>query len=359
MKASTDNSNELNKALLLAIKALVSIVVLLLMTVLVVLIYNNVGKENIAALFKKKPSPDEIIVKSVPAKVPQEEQGLWKAPAIEDTGDEEILYGRELIANTALYLGPKGKVAAMSNGMNCQNCHLDAGTRAYGNNYSAVASTYPKFRARSGAIESIEKRVNDCMERSLNGKALADDSKEMKAIVAYIKWLGTDVAKEEKPKGSGLMELAFLDRPADPEKGKNIYEQKCRSCHGANGEGLPNSVATAYTYPPLWGDKSYNHGAGLYRLSRFAGYVKANMPLGATYNNPQLTDEEAWDLAAFVNSQPRPARNLNKDWPDVSKKPIDHPFGPFSDQFSEAQHKYGPFEPIKKAVAARTENGKK
>ncbi len=359
MKASTDNSNELNKALLLAIKALVSIVVLLLFTVLVILVYNNVGQEKIAALFKTKTSPDETVVKSVPAKGTQEEPGLWKAPAIEDAGNEEILYGRDLIANTALYLGPKGKVAAMTNGMNCQNCHLDAGTRAYGNNYSAVAATYPKFRARSGAIESIEKRVNDCMERSLNGKALADDSKEMKAIVAYMKWLGTDVAKEEKPKGSGLMELAFLDRPADPEKGKSIYEQKCRSCHGANGEGLPNSDASAYTYPPLWGDRSYNHGAGLYRLSRFAGYVKANMPLGATYNNPQLTDEEAWDLAAFVNSQPRPTKDLKKDWPDISKKPIDHPFGPFSDQFSEVQHKYGPFEPIKKAVAARTEKVKK
>ena len=106
---------------------------------------------------------------------------------------EIILYGRDLIANTSKYLGPKGSVSHFTNGMNCQNCHLEAGTKIFGNNYSAVASTYPKFRARSGSIESIEKRVNDCVERSLNGKALNTESHEMKAIIAYIKWLGKNV----------------------------------------------------------------------------------------------------------------------------------------------------------------------
>jgi thiosulfate dehydrogenase len=74
--------------------------------------------------------------------------------------------------------------------------------------------------------------------------------------------------------------------------------------------------------------------------------VKANMPLGATYKNPQLTDEEAWDVAAFVNSQDRPNKDLSKDWPDISKKTFDHPFGPFADSYTEKQHKYGPFQPI-------------
>src|SRR5258708_3287515 len=85
-----------------------------------------------------------------------------------------------------------------SNGMNCQNCHLEAGTKFFGNNYSAVASTYPKLRERSGTIESIEKRVNDCIERSLNGKAIGNDSKEMRAFVAYIKWVGKDVEKKAR-----------------------------------------------------------------------------------------------------------------------------------------------------------------
>ncbi len=275
---------------------------------------------------------------------------LWRAPDVSSipAGEEGdlIRYGRELIAQTAEYLGPNGKVMAMSNGMNCQNCHLDAGTKPLGNNYSAVASTYPKYRARSGTEETIEKRVNDCFERSLNGDALVNDSKEMKAIVAYINWLGNEVPKGESPKGAGLVELAFLDRAASPEKGKLIYEEKCVICHGASGEGILNAAGTTWTYPPLWGEKSYNEGAGLYRLSRFAGYVKSNMPLGATYYEPQLTDEEAWDVAAYVNSLPHPSKDLTNDWPDISKKPVDHPFGPFHDGFTEVQHKYGPFKPI-------------
>jgi thiosulfate dehydrogenase len=275
---------------------------------------------------------------------------LWKAPdesSIPDGEDgEAIRYGRDLVAHTSEYLGPKGKVMSISNGMNCQNCHLDAGTRPFGNNYSAVASTYPKFRARSGTEESIEKRVNDCFERSLNGKALADDSREMKAIVAYINWLGKEVPKGNTPKGAGLVELAYLDRPASPENGMVLYEQKCVVCHGKSGEGILNESGNSWIYPPLWGEKSYNNGAGLYRLSRFAGYIKANMPLGATYSEPQLSDEEAWDIAAYVNSLHRPQKDLSSDWPDISKKPVDHPFGPFTDGFSDEQHKFGPFKPI-------------
>jgi thiosulfate dehydrogenase len=274
----------------------------------------------------------------------------WQAPDVsslpnDETGNE-IRYGRELIAHTADYLGPQGKVMAISNGMNCQNCHLDAGTKPFGNNYSAVASTYPKFRARSGTAETIEKRVNDCIERSLNGHALADDSHEMKAMVSYIKWLGVNVPKGETPKGAGLVELSYLNTSADSAKGKMLYAEKCVVCHGKNGEGIKHPDSTSWTNPPLWGKDSYNNGAGLFRLSRFAGYIKANMPLGATYLEPQLSDEEAWNIAAYVNSLPRPTKDLSNDWPDISKKPIDHPFGPYADGFDEAQHKYGPFLPI-------------
>ncbi len=278
-------------------------------------------------------------------------EALWKAPDVNtlpmnETG-KEIRYGKELIAHTSEYLGPKGSIRSMSNGMNCQNCHLDAGTKPFGNNYSAVASTYPKFRARSGTEETIQKRVNDCIERSLNGQPLSDESCEMKAIVAYIKWVGSNVPKGVTPKGAGLVDLAFLSQQADPKKGKILYQTKCVLCHKANGEGTMNAKGNAWTYPPLWGDQSYNHGAGLFRLSRFAGYIKANMPFGTTFDKPQLTDEEAWHLAAFVNSMPRPTKDMAKDWPDISKKPIDHPFGPFVDGFDEHQHKYGPFSPIK------------
>ncbi|MBO9727099.1 MAG: c-type cytochrome [Chitinophaga sp.] len=275
---------------------------------------------------------------------------LWIAPdtaTIPHTPDGSMIrYGRELVAHTALYLGPKGRVAAISNGMNCQNCHLNGGTKCWGNNYGGTASTYPKFRERSGTIESITKRVNDCLIRSLNGRPLDSNSREMRAIVVYIQWLGKDVPKGYKPPGSGIEEIAYLERRADTTKGKQVYMQICSKCHGVNGTGKISADDITYEYPPLWGENSYNTGAGLYRLSRFAGYVKDNMPFGADYTKPQLTDEEAWDVAAFVNSQPRPVKSFPEDWPVISTKPVDHPFGPFSDTFSEQQHKYGPFGPI-------------
>lgn len=284
----------------------------------------------------------------------------WQPPASRDlppgAKGDLILYGRELVAITARYLGPRGTIAALSNGMNCQNCHLDAGTRLYGNNYSAVFSTYPKFRERSGSVENIYKRVNDCIERSLNGESLDTNSREMQAFSAYIIWLGQKVPKNSKPAGAGIRDLPFLGRAADPDKGNKLYVEKCQRCHGGQGEGLPAADSVSYTYPPLWGRHSYTTAAGLYRVSRLAGYIRDNMPFDASRNAPQLTDEEAWDLAAFVNSQPRPEKKYAGDWPDLSGKPVDHPFGPYADSFSEKQHKFGPFGPIRSA--RRSANGR-
>lgn len=286
----------------------------------------------------------------------------WIAPSLFTDNElkgaerELVIYGEDLIANTARYLGPKGSVAQISNGMNCQNCHLQAGKRIWGNNYSAVYSTYPRFRDRSGSVESIYKRVSDCFERSLNGTAPDSNSREYQAIHAYIKWIGKDVKKGEKPAGSGITRLAYLERAADPAKGKIVYDAQCKSCHGPEGAGQLSLNGTTYEYPPLWGPHSYNTGAGLYRLSNLAGYVKSNMPFNqATHNNPLLSDAEAWDVAAYINSQPRPVKDLRGDWPDISKKPFDHPFGPYADGFPESQHKYGPFGPI---VASRSKGGK-
>lgn len=275
---------------------------------------------------------------------------VWSAPDTnawaQNNQAEQLRYGRELVANTSAYLGPEGSVARLTNGLNCQNCHLDAGTKPFTNNYALVASTYPRFRARSGTEETVHKRIADCFQRSLNGKAPDSLSAEGQAIAAYVLWVGSGIQKGEKPAGAGLEVIDFLDRPADPQAGAKVYVEKCQSCHQANGQGLTNGKG-GYAFPPLWGPNSYNHAAGLYRLSRFASYVKQGMPLGATHETPLLTDEEAWDVAAYVNIQERPGYNLRADWPDVSGKPVDHPFGPYSDTFPEIQHKYGPFKPIK------------
>ncbi len=342
-----NNQENINTQLIKIIQQLLGIIVAFILFLFFMLYVSYFGMPDFSS---NEATTVETVSASTQITETKPKSEFWEAPEI-NTAPEDVKYGRELIMHTSQYLGPNGSVLKITNGMNCQNCHLDAGTKTFGNNYSAVASTYPKFRARSGSEEGIEKRVNDCFERSLNGKALADDSKEMTSIVAYIKWLGKDVAKGESPKGSGILEVPFIDRAADPAKGQLVYNAKCASCHQNDGAGVMNTDKTSYTYPPLWGKNSYNHGAGLFRLSRFAGYVKANMPLGANHTNPQLTDEEAWDVAAYVNTQPRPGKDLSKDWPDISKKPMDHPFGPYSDGFNEKEHKYGPFAPIKKAAS--------
>lgn len=278
---------------------------------------------------------------------------LWTAQdlsLVQGAEKEMVEYGRELIANTANYLGPQGSVAHITNGMNCQNCHLQAGNQPYGINFGSSWSTYPKFRPhrpRGESSEDLFMRVSSCFERSLNGTSPAKGSKEMQSILAYINYVGGNVPKGEKAKGSGIYEVPLLSRAADPIRGKMIYAKKCVSCHLENGEGQLAADVKSYQYPPLWGSHSYNSAAGLFRLSKFAGYVKANMPQGATYRGPLLSDEECWDLAAYVNSQPRPSKDLGKESPLLEEKLFDYPFGPYADGFSEKQHKYGPFKPIK------------
>ena len=297
---------------------------------------------------EKKTSAASLVTAEEPAG-----RTLWNPPdsnSIPETEEGKLIrYGKELIAHTARYLGPCGKVSQISNGMNCQNCHLSAGTKPFGNNYGAVASTYPKFRARSGGVESMEKRINDCIERSLNGQKLDEGSREMRAIITWFKWLGQGIGRDSIPPGVGLTTVPDLDRAADPVRGKLVYEKHCLVCHGKEGAGMKEPDDPEWKYPPLAGPYSYNTGAGLFRLSRFAGYVKSNMPHGTTFEKPVLSDEEAWDVAAYVNSLARPEKTFPDDWPDISKKPVDHPFGPYADSFSQQQHKYGPFTSIREA----------
>lgn len=326
---------------------LVSFVSIAIMVLLMV----NCGNSEQELIVSSSDSPSDT-AQPVPWTGPSSHQ----IPVYARENGKDIYYGYELIARTSYFLGPKGKVRQISNGMNCQNCHLDAGTKPFGNNYGAVASTYPKFRERSGTVETIVKRVNDCFERSLNGKALDSSSREMQAIVAYIHWLGEKIPKGEKPHGSGIMELAYPNKAADLQSGRTVFINKCVSCHGQDGQGLPKADGSGYDYPPLWGPHSYNIGAGLFRLSRFAGYVYNNMPNTVNWHHPDLSEEQAWNVAAFVNSQPRPGKDLSKDWPKVTGKPVDHPFGPYADTFPEIQHKYGPYGPI---AAWKKENAKK
>lgn len=285
-----------------------------------------------------------IASRSIPA-------DAWKAPDTstipKGKAGDIIRYGKDLLAHTANYFGPNGSIAKITNGMNCQNCHLDGGSRSFGNNYAAVMTTYPRWNDRSGKIQPATQRITNCFNRSLAGQAPDTNGHEVQAMLAYMKWLGQGVKKGKKLFGTSTEKLAYMDSAADPVKGKALFVSKCKVCHGQNGEGLLAADKRSYTYPPLWGEHSYNDGAGMYLLGKLAGFVKNNMPFGATYQNPQLTNEEAWNVAAFVNSQPRPHKDQHNDWKDLKTKPIDFPFGPYADGFSEKQHKYGPFKPIK------------
>jgi thiosulfate dehydrogenase len=278
---------------------------------------------------------------------------LWQAPdsiSIAGAPDADLVrYGQDLIVHTGYYFGPAGTIARRQNGMDCQNCHLQAGRQPWGNNFGGVASTYPKFRERRGAVESIAQRITDCFHRSLNGEAPDSTSREVRAMIAYMQWLGAGVPKGKKPAGSGIAVLPFMDRAADPEKGKRTYDLKCSRCHGPNGEGVKDNNGRAYIYPPLWGDNSYNTAAGFFRIARLAGFIRYNMPFGTDYRKMELSPTEAWDLSAFINSQPRPVKDFPEDWPDISLKPVDYPFGPFVDSFPAQAHKFGPFLPIERA----------
>ncbi|MDB5000576.1 MAG: cytochrome [Mucilaginibacter sp.] len=358
MKAQ-DEDREIIKALAKVSKSLIYVSLLFvacLIMIIVSFLDNGKGADaeaaNPVAATYKPAAVSAITASGGPTPLPTPPDA-WKAPE-ESTipagkAGDMIRYGKELLVHTAKYFGPQGSVAHLTNGMNCQNCHLAGGTKLFGNDYAGFISSYPKMSSRSGKVESASERIAECFDRSLAGKVPDTSKKEIQSILAYMKWIGKDVKRGQKLFGNATEKLAFMDHAADPVKGKEVFIMKCQSCHGNNGEGMLAPDKKTYTNPPLWGKHSYNDGAGMYRLTNLAGFVKNNMPFGATYQSPQLTDEEAWNVAAFVNSRPRPHKDQHNDWKDLNKKPIDFPFGPYADAFGEKQHKYGPFKPIKDA----------
>jgi len=271
-----------------------------------------------------------------------------------DQVGEEIRYGRALIEKTEYYLGPKGTVGQyLGNSMNCQNCHLDAGTRPFGGSFVRSHSAYPQWRSREGVIITLADRINLCIQRPHQGRYLPESSREMRAILVYIKWLGEIPPDSGTPdEGYSIGDLPPISRAADPTAGWLVYKAQCQVCHGENGAGQRTEDGISYLYPPLWGPDSYGIGSSMYRVRKAAAFIKYNMPYGTVWTNPKLTDEEAFDVAAFINDDrihPRKIFDISKDYPNIADKPADSPFGPFMDSFSEMQHKFGPFKPILKA----------
>ena len=135
----------------------------------------------------------------------------------------------------------------------------------------------------------------------MNGKPPALDSKEMTALVTYHYWLAKGAPTGVKMPGQGYLKVAKPAQKPDVARGRAIYENNCAICHGANGEGI--KARGEYAFPPLWGKDSFNWGAGMHRVDTAAGFIQANMPYGL---GGTLSDQEAWDVALFMNSHERP-----------------------------------------------------
>lgn len=134
----------------------------------------------------------------------------------------------------------------------------------------------------------------------MNGKAPAEDDEIMTALQTYSFWLAKGAPVGEPLKGSGYPKLNKPPQPPTFERGEKVYEQNCAVCHGADGSG--QRAGDHQVFPPLWGPKSFNWGAGMHQLANASGFIKTNMPLG---KGGSLTDQQAWDVAMFMNSHER------------------------------------------------------
>ena len=223
---------------------------------------------------------------------------------------EAIRYGHQLTTQTQVYAKQY-----VGNGLNCTSCHLNAGRTPNAAPWVGIWGVFPEYRTRNAEVNTLQDRVNDCFQRSMNGKPLPVGSKEMRGILAYMWWLSKDVPTGVDVEGRGFKRIK-AERAPDIAKGKVIYAEKCSACHGAEGQGA-NGPDGAYMFPALWGPKSFNIAAGMARLNTAAAFVKFNMPLG---QGGSLTDQEAYDVAAFFIQQPRPDyADKHKDWPKGDK----------------------------------------
>lgn len=316
-----------------------AVLCVILLVVIPVLLYVNAGEVELSGNRSEETSSDGVAEAISPG---------FEIPPFDDTEEGRMAeYGYKLITETYALVGPDTELAITGNRLACSSCHLDGGTKPYAAPYIGLNGLFPIYIGRENKIESLEERINGCFERSMNGRAIDVNSTEMRAMISYIKHISHNTPVGKRIAGQGFVGFEAPDRAADITKGAVVYKQSCASCHGANGEGLKGSKGHregGYVYPPLWGEDTYNDGAGMSRLLTAARFIKGNMPLGVTHESPLLSDEEAYDVAAYINSHQRPVKeNKEQDYPDLSKKPKDCPYPPYDDGISQEQHKIGPY----------------
>ncbi|WP_455216789.1 c-type cytochrome [Kaarinaea lacus] len=221
-------------------------------------------------------------------------------PPVESIPDNQfgnaVRYGMSLFNNTQQL---RGKY--VGNGLNCANCHLDNGRKENAAPLWGAYPMYPAYRKKNDHVNTIEERIQGCFTYSMNGTPPPSGSKELTALVTYHYWLSTGAPIGKALPGRGYPKLAKAEKQPDINRGRKVYAANCAICHGDNGQGT--RVNGEYAFPPLWGKDSFNWGAGMHRINTAAGFIKANMPLGKPNS---LTEQQAWDVAAFMNSHERP-----------------------------------------------------
>lgn len=204
--------------------------------------------------------------------------------------------GRDLFINTQQL---RGKY--VGNDMNCANCHLDAGRRANSAPLWAAYTMYPAYRGKNDRVNTMEERIQGCFRYSMNGMPPPSGSEVLTAMVTYHYWLAKGAPTGVALQGRGYPKLAKADSEPDIRRGKQVFDAQCAVCHGDDGQG--RKAEGKVVFPPLWGKGSYNWGAGMHRINTAANFIHANMPLGKPNS---LSEQEAWDVAAYINSHERP-----------------------------------------------------
>ena len=210
----------------------------------------------------------------------------------------------------------------VGDGLNCDSCHINGGTVALASPYVGIAAQFPSYNPRAGRVIDFKDRVNGCMVRSMSGKPLDKNSREMNAMVAYMTWMTDGYQMKQKIPGRGVGKISHAIVP-NVANGKVVYDNSCAVCHGANGEGIKRADGS-YLFPPLWGNDSYNIGAGIAKTYTAAGFAKNAMPLSHTFAFPLgqtgLTDQQAVDVGEYFSHMPRPdfPAKVN-DWPNGGK----------------------------------------
>jgi thiosulfate dehydrogenase len=188
-------------------------------------------------------------------------------------------------------------------GLNCSSCHLDRGRRPGAAPMWAAWVRYPRFRSKNDAVNTMTRRIQGCFRFSMNGAPPPDDSEIMTALQTYFYWLARGAPTGGRLAGAGFTPLAEPAEAPSIARGAAVFAGKCAACHGSDGHGRRVAGADGYQFPPLWGPNAYNWGAGMTSVATAAAFIRANMPYGL---RDALTEQEAWDVAMFVDGHERP-----------------------------------------------------